>query len=161
MITDLLSRGFRRNQRLIHAHADGITHQESLAQTEYNVNCFNWTLGHIISSRGGILELLGADRVMSSEDAERYLRESDPITEDGPGVLKFGDLLSLLDATEESLEAALNAMDDESMAEELSVEGDRTASCAAQVMFGYFHDTYHVGQTDILRQLSGRSDKIV
>ena len=161
MISELLSRAFRRNQRLIHTQADGLTQEESLAQTEYNVNCFNWVLGHIVSSRGNILELLGAEAVMTSEQAEKYLRESDPITEDGPGVLSFGELLALLDTTETALEEALSAADDKFLAEEIPVGDERTASRAAQVMFWYFHDTYHTGQTDILRQLSGRSDKIV
>ena len=161
MITELLWRGFHRNQRLIHAQAEGLSHQESLAQTEYNINCFNWVLGHIVKSRGDILELLGAERVMSSVQEERYLRESDPITEEGPGVLVFGELLALLDSTDDALEAALSAADDEFMEEELPVDGDRTASRAAQVMFGYFHDTYHTGQTELLRQLSGRTDKII
>jgi len=161
MISHLLSRGFRRNQRLVHSQAEGLTQEESLAQTEYNVNCFNWVLGHIVSSRGDILELLGAERVMNSEQAERYLRESDPITEDGPGVLALAELLTLLDTTEDALEAALDSAGHEYMAEELPVDGDRTDSRAAQVMFGYFHDTYHTGQTDLLRQLSGRSDKII
>lgn len=161
MISSLLWRGFRRNQRLIHAQAEGLSHQESLTQTEYNVNCFNWVLGHIVSSRGDILELLGQGRVMSAEQAKRYLRETVPITEDGPGVLAFDELLTLLDATGDALETALTTADDDFMAEELPVEGDRTASRAAQVMFGYFHDTYHTGQTDLLRQLSGRSDKII
>lgn len=161
MIRKLLLPVFRRNQRLIHAQADGLTHGESLAQTEHNVNCFNWVLGHIVSSRGDILELLGAERVMTSEQAERYLRESDPITEDGPGVIAFDELLALLDASEEALEGALISADEASMEEEISVGGDRTTSRAAQIMFGYFHDTYHTGQTELIRQLAGRSDKII
>ena len=161
MISHLLSRGFRRNERIIHAHADDLSHSESLAQTEFNVNCFNWVLGHIIKSRSDILELLNAPRVTTPDQEERYLRESDPITQEGTGVLPFAELLRLLDATEEALEAALEGADEEFMSAELPTDGDRTASRAAQVMFAYFHDTYHTGQTEILRQLSGRNDKII
>jgi uncharacterized damage-inducible protein DinB len=161
MISHLLSRGFRRNQRVIHAHADGLTHAESLTQTEFNVNCFNWVLGHIVKSRSDILELLDAPRVTTPEQEERYLRESDPITSDGAGVLAFEELLRLLDATEGALEEALERADEEFMRVELPTDGERTAPRAAQVMFSYFHDTYHTGQTEILRQLSGRDDKII
>ena len=161
MISHLLSRGFRRNQRIIHAHADDLTHSESLSQTEFNVNCFNWVLGHIVKSRSDILELLGAPRVTTPEQEERYIRESDPITHDGAGVLPFEELLRLLDATEDALEAGLEQADDEFMSMELPTDGDRTAPRSAQVMFSYFHDTYHTGQTEILRQLSGKNDKII
>jgi hypothetical protein len=37
----------------------------------------------------------------------------------------------------------------------------RTATRADQIMFRYFHDTYHTGQTDVIRQLSGKSDKVI
>lgn len=162
MMSDLLRRGFRRNQRILHAQAEGLSHEQSLTQTEYNVNCFNWVLGHVVSGRSQLLvRLFGVEPIMSEEQAARYLRESDPITEDGPGVMAFADLLGLLDASEEALEAALADVDDEFMAEELSVEDGRMASRAAQVMFTYFHDTYHIGQTDLLRQMAGFSDKII
>jgi hypothetical protein len=44
--------------------------------------------------------------------------------------------------------------------EEIEVEG-RSASRNARILFAYFHDTYHTGQTDLLRQMSGKSDKII
>jgi hypothetical protein len=162
MISDLLSRGFRRNQRIVHAQAEGLSHQQSLSQTEYNVNCFNWVLGHVVSSRSQLLTaLFAAEPVMSDEQASRYLRESEPIVEDGPGVLPFAELLGLLDASEVALEEALSAASDEFMAAETPVGDGRTASRAAQAMFTLFHDTYHVGQTDLLRQMAGMNDKII
>jgi len=162
MISELLARGFRRNQRIVHAQAEGLSHEQSLLQTEYNVNCFNWVLGHIVSGRSQILTaLFGAEPVMTDAQASRYLRESDPIVEDGPGVLPFAELLELLDASEEALEEALSEAGEEFMAEEIRAGDDRLASRAARLMFTYFHDTYHVGQTDLLRQMAGMNDKII
>jgi hypothetical protein len=54
----------------------------------------------------------------------------------------------------------MSAATPEYLAEEIEVEG-RTASRDARILFAYFHDTYHTGQTDILRQLSGKSDHII
>ncbi len=161
MLADLLSRGFRRNQRVIHAQAEDVDHAASLSQTPYDVNCFNWVVGHIVSSRSDMLEVLDADRITTKDDLVRYLRESEPIEEDGPGVVPFEELLALLDSTEEALEAALAAADPEFLAADTPVAGGRTASRGAQIMFGYFHDTYHTGQTDLLRQMSGKSDKVI
>ncbi len=162
MISELLARGFRRNQRIVHAQAEGLSHEQSLLQTEYNVNCFNWVLGHVVSGRSQILTaLFAAEPVMTDVQASRYLRESDPIVEDGPGVLPFAELLELLDASEEALEEALSGAGEEFMAEEIRAGDDHLASRAARLMFTYFHDTYHVGQTDLLRQMAGMNDKII
>ena len=29
------------------------------------------------------------------------------------------------------------------------------------LFFGYFHESYHVGQTELLRQLAGKNDKMI
>jgi hypothetical protein len=29
------------------------------------------------------------------------------------------------------------------------------------VFFLYFHETYHVGQTELLRQLAGKNDQVI
>lgn len=162
MLSKLLARSYQRNQWVIQEHAKGISHEQSLSQTEYNVNCLNWVVGHIVSSRCELLErVFGVDPVMTPAQLERYSRESDPVLEDGPDVIPFDELLGMLDATEEALESALAGADDSFLAEETPVGEDRTASRGAQVMFTYFHDTYHAGQTDLLRQMSGMNDKII
>jgi uncharacterized damage-inducible protein DinB len=161
-IGPLLSTGFGRNVRIVHAQAEGVGHEESLTQTEYNVNCLNWVVGHIVSSRSQLLvQMFGADPVMSEEQTERYRRESDPVTEDGPDVIQFSELLAMLDNSQAAIEAELDKADDDFLYEETPVGEDRTASRARQLMFTLFHDTYHTGQTDLLRQLSGKSDKII
>ena len=34
-------------------------------------------------------------------------------------------------------------------------------SLGARLHFQYFHDTYHTGQTELLRQVTGVGDKII
>jgi hypothetical protein len=161
MTGELLRRAFVRNQRVIHAQADGLTHEQSLTQTEYNVNCFNWVLGHIVDSRSRLLVQFGYDEVMSDAVGERYRRESDPITEEGPDVVPFDELLAMLDRTQELLDRMLGDATDEWLAEETPVTEDRAAPRVNQIHFTYFHDTYHVGQTDLLRQMSGFNDAVI
>jgi uncharacterized damage-inducible protein DinB len=162
VLSELLSRNYRRNQRVIHAHADGISHEESLTQTEYNVNCLNWVLGHIVVGRSDLLSSVFDLRpLLSDGEAGPYRRESDPITADGPGVISFERLLDLLDDSQSAIETALEQVDDPYLLEEVDVDGERSATRLAQVMFTYFHDTYHTGQTDLLRQMSGKSDTII
>lgn len=161
MISDLLRRGFERNVRIIHAQADGLTHEQSLIQSEYNVNCFNWVVGHIITSRHDLLRSLGVDAVIDEARLAAYQRESEPITGDGPGVVAFAELLASLDTTQEALDALFGLATDEWLAEETKVASDRMSSRLSQAMFYYFHDTFHTGQTEMLRQMSGYDDKII
>jgi len=161
MMNDQLRRAFLRNQSVIHAQADGLTHEESLTQTEYNINCFNWVVGHIVDSRSRLLESFGAGPVMPEEQGERYRRESDPVTADGDDVVPFDRLLGMLDETQGLLDEMLGEASEEWLAEETPITEDRNPSRLSQFMFVYFHDTYHTGQTDLLRQMSGYSDKII
>lgn len=34
-------------------------------------------------------------------------------------------------------------------------------SAAQRLHFDYFHDTYHTGQTEILRQVAGTDDQVI
>jgi uncharacterized damage-inducible protein DinB len=161
MISDLLQRAFVRNHRVVHAQADGLTHEQSLTQTEYNVNCFNWVLGHIVDSRTRLLDSFGYERVMPDEQGIRYRRESDPIIADNPDVISFEELLAMFDRTQQLLDEMLGDATEAWLEEETPVTEDRSESRLKQIHFVYFHDTYHTGQTDLLRQMSGFSDKII
>ena len=39
--------------------------------------------------------------------------------------------------------------------------GNRASPLRNRIFFLYFHDTYHVGQTELLRQLAGVGDKVI
>jgi len=161
MDIDLVTRGFKRNVSLVVAHAAGLTHEDSLMQSPYNVNCFNFVVGHIITSRNALFRNIDGEALWSTEDGlERYRREADPIKEDGPGVWKLPDLLTALAESQAKIQERLAAATPEYLDEEIEVEG-RSASRNARILFAYFHDTYHTGQVDILRQMSGKSDKVI
>ena len=160
MYLDLIARAFRRNDRVIAAHAEGLTDADALRQSGSNTNCFNWVLGHIVAGRDEILSVLGQPAV-AGDRVDRYHRESDPIREDGPGVLPMSELLATLTEQGYRIVAALGSADDAFMAIEVPAGEGRTVSRAGQVLFFYFHETYHAGQTDVIRQLSGKSDKII
>lgn len=160
MLGELFSKAYQRNHWIIERQADGLSHQDSLAQSPYNINCLNWVLGHIVNGRDDMLELLGRERQMDADDAEQYKRESEPIIEDGPGVLPLDELLSLLHNTTEELGDALERVTEEQLAEEYEW-GGRSSSLLDWCQFFYFHDTYHTGQTDLLRQVAGKNDKVI
>ena len=155
-----LAKNYKRNATIIKWQADGLSHADSLIQTPYRINCLNWVLGHIAEGRDGALEMVGADRVAEPGELDRYLYESEPILEEEPGVLPLERLLEIISATQERLEAALSELSPEDLAVEMTEE-ERTTTLADRVHFAYFHDTYHTGQTELLRQIAGKSDHII
>ena len=155
-----LARAYRRNSNLVLAQAEGLSHDDSLLQTPWRVNCFNWTVGHLIAGRNSVLEVLGAEPVGDPKAIDRYVRESEPVTADGPDVTQFAELLAMLSVTSDRIEAAVPPVTEEWLAAEIAV-GERTQTRAYRLHFLYFHDTYHPGQTEILRQVTGVGDKVI
>ena len=155
-----LSRAYRRNTNIVVSQAEGLSHEDSLLQTPWRVNCFNWTVGHLVAGRNSALAVLGAERVGDADLLKRYETESEPIAGDGPGVLQFAELLGMVAVATDRLEAALAPVTEEWLAEEIAV-GSRTQTRAYRLHFLYFHDTYHTGQTEILRQVTGVGDKVI
>lgn len=160
MIVDgsLLAKAFERNHWVIRAQTEGLSHTDSLITTPYNINTLNWVVGHVVDYRWGLVKLLGGER--PSEETGRYRKESEPVTEDGPGVLSLDRLLEMLDATQEILTGRLADLGDDDWARETQV-GERSQTLVERVHFLYFHDTYHTGQTELLRQVAGSDDKII
>lgn len=155
-----LVKAFERNTRIIEMQTDGLSHEDSLIQTEYNINCLNWVVGHVVHYRDEMLTLLGHQRVMAPDVSERYARESDPILEDGPDVLPLDELVGLARNSQDRIADVLGSVTDEQLAEERT-RGDRSSTVRSSVWFNYFHDTYHVGQTELLRQVAGVDDAII
>jgi hypothetical protein len=153
-----LGKAFARNLRIVAAQSEGLTHQDSLRQTPH-VNCLNWVLGHIAEGRDQVLALLGEPAVLGEEGAG-YRRESDPVTGEGPGVVPLERLLAVLKEGQERIAAALAGLSEEALAEERR-DGERVLPLGTLLHFAYFHDTYHAGQTELLRALAGKTDKVI
>jgi hypothetical protein len=149
-------RDFDRNRRLLHSMADGLDHELSLLQPPAG-NCFNWVLGHIVVHRDKVIDACGGEPVMTAAQTARYESESDPITADGDDVESFSTLLDLLDASQERLAEAVAGAD----LEALQTVGERDVPLWKRVHFWYFHDTYHAGQTELLRGLAGFTEKVI
>ncbi len=152
-----ITRDFERNRRIIRSQCDGLSHADSLLQPPFASNCLNWTVGHLVVHRDKVLRLVGAEAVLDEATTARYNRESHPITADGPDVQPLDDLLDALDRSQERLAEAIDGADMSA-----PLEGDdRFATVGDRVHFYYFHDTYHTGQTELLRALAGRTDKLI
>jgi uncharacterized damage-inducible protein DinB len=111
-------------------------------------------LGHIIVYRDQALAHLGSEPLWDEEKSAPYSRESDPLQ--AQDALPLEQLLADLQTSQERLEAALAGL----TAEELErPAGERTL--AQRLTFSYWHEAYHTGQTELLRQLTGVDDKVI
>jgi hypothetical protein len=159
--TGKLVDGYRRNLEIIEMQTAGLTQQDSLIQLPFRANCLNWVVGHVLANRCNILMLLGGEDLRSEINLDRYERESDGIQGPGEGVLELSELLTHLKTSQYRLEEVLEGETEETLQREVSYRDRPEQSVAYWLFFLYFHDTYHVGQTEILRQAAGVDDKII
>jgi hypothetical protein len=157
----LLADYFARNVNIVKMQAEGLSHQDSLLQLPFRVNCLNWVVGHLVTNRLSVLRLIAARPPFDPELVSRYERESEPICEDGPGVLPLAELIDLLEQVQAQIAALLADITEEELSRETAFIGSRERPISYWLFFFYFHDTYHVGQTEILRQAAGKDDKII
>jgi uncharacterized damage-inducible protein DinB len=154
-----LVEAFARNVSIIKMQADGLTHEDSLIPLPFRGNCLNWVIGHIAVSRDTILEVLGQPPISGAEGL-RYKRGSEVLAQADEATLPLEELLAWLDRTQECLAATLEQMDEAALSREIPA-GERTATVGQRAFFFYFHESYHVGQTEMLRQLAGKNDKVI
>ena len=161
MITkDKLAESYTVNLRLIQMQTEGLSHADSLIQTEFNINSLNWVVGHIAVNRDNVLKLLDEEPLLTEEQTARYRRESEPIVGDGQDVIQLEVLLDLLARGQEIISRTMAGLSEDDLEREIQV-GENTVSLGTRLFGFYFHDTYHTGQTDLLRQVAGKDDKII
>ncbi|HQP09177.1 MAG TPA: DinB family protein [Anaerolineaceae bacterium] len=161
MITTVdFTRSLHMENQIIHEQTKDLSQADTLIQPQPGGNCMNWVLGHTLDNQVIILELLGGRSPVSSENLERYRRDSDPVTGDGPGVWTLEELLSGHDRVQQAIAARLQEMDKEDFMQEVKW-GERTVTLGWRVFFYYFHFTYHVGQLELLRNLAGHTEKVI
>jgi hypothetical protein len=154
-----LAEAFARNASIARMQSEGLTQEDSLRQQPVQGNCLNWVLGHIAINRDQVLVLLGEPPLLGEAGA-RYKRESEPLTTGDEGILPLEDLLGRIESAQERITAALRQIDEATLAS--AAPGDRRQRTVGQaVFFLYFHESYHIGQTELFRQLAGKTDKLI
>lgn len=155
-----LAGAFARNLDTIKAQIKGLTHADSVLQLPFRGNCLNWVLGHIAVNRNQVLQALGQPPILSEAHAKRYGYGSEPVCADGDDILKLETLMAILEQSQKAIEAALGRITPQELAKEVkSFLGSTTLGYF--LFFLYYHETYHLGQTEILRQLAGVNDKVI
>jgi hypothetical protein len=137
------------NTWLIHHHVDGLQADESLLQLPFPANCLNWILGHIVWRRDSAMTALGLTPLWDEGVAALYKTDSDPIQR-AEDARPLSVLLAELDQTQQPITAALEKASDADL--DRVVATDRGEKPVIEHLRGFhWHETYHVGQLDILQ----------
>jgi hypothetical protein len=150
---------FQLTSYVIHHQTEGITDEESVIQPPVRGNCMNWILGHILTDRNFVLRLLGKEPVFNRSETERYERGSDPVTVFTDG-LPFNQLIAKLEISQQLIEEGLKTITPERLSE-MAEAGTRKDQVGALIATIHWHETYHTGQFELLRQLAGKNDKVI
>lgn len=142
---EVLKRIFELNRNVIDTNVEGITHEESLRSVS-GANNLNWVLCHILRSRNRIMKALEQPLVWEGETAELYERGSANMTESN--AIQVSEILQMLDQSQIRINEALDQLSSENP-EQLK-----------KVAFFAFHESYHAGQTSMLRKLLGKEGAI-
>lgn len=154
MSAKMLSHIFNYNYRSLKINTDDISHEESLICPDQGGNCINWVLGHILTSRNGILEKLGEPITPDSDKYSQYARGSETVI-DSSNAIPIKQLLRHLQESQEKLENALSNLS------EVDLEKPMEKRTLGETLeFLQFHETYHIGQLGILRRIVGKEGAI-
>ena len=147
------------NHEIIHLQLKDITHAESLLQPPFRGNCMNWVIGHILDVRQGWLNLLGLPGILTEDEQKVYGYGSEAITT----AAQASHLDSLGKKLDESLATLVSKLENIAQADlDREVEIWRGPLPLAQALsFMQWHEAYHTGQLELLRQLAGKNDHVI
>jgi len=148
-----------RSQWVIGRQVEGLTHEDSLIQPPFRGNCLNWVLGHIAVHRGLMVKALGGEDPVSEDLRRRYGNASEPVRGAADAPYSLEQLLAELKGLKEGIEQRLEGRTVADL--EAVVDVERGTTAGSRLAFLAWHEAYHVGQTELLRQLAGKDDKII
>jgi uncharacterized damage-inducible protein DinB len=152
-----LAQSFETTHRLIHRFADGLTHEQSVLQLPFQANCFNWVLGHIVVHRDKVLKALDEPPTLNGAEAALYETGSEPITNSATAV-PLSRLMDALDEAQTRITAALHEASPDMLGAIYNQERQQTVG--ERIAGLHWHETYHLGQLEILRELAHAGEKI-
>ena len=137
-----------------------LSHVDSLLQPQPGGNCLNWVMGHLAVNLTEVLAILGGVLPENLPDLTRYRIGSKPIKGDEEGLLLLQDLIDTYTRLNNAVVRQLENMSDADFEQEIDFwQGTKRRGYVA--FFYFFHNTYHLGQLEQLRNLAGKTEKVI
>lgn len=150
---------YQFNHDIIHQQLNEVTHAESLMQPPFRGNCLNWVIGHILTIRDECFELLSLPALLTESQRNTYGYGSEPIL-DGASACDLTTMVTMLDQSLDTLVQKLESLSQADLDHEAHIwRGPLPLSAA--ISFMLWHESYHTGQLELLRQLTGKNDHVI
>lgn len=150
---------FGYNHHSINRLTENISHNESMILPSFKGNNMNWVIGHIIESRNELLEIIGSQPIWDEFARMKYQSGSRVVSDlDNPGE-EFSMLLTDIESTHALIVSRLKELTDSDLLMTVG-EGEQKGTIAATINGYIWHETYHIGQLELLRQVAGKTEKV-
>lgn len=147
-------------QEILLKQTDGLSHEDSLLQPQPGGNCLNWVMGHLVVNLLDILRVLGSEPPDGVPNLGHYGYGSEPICDQEAGVHNLQVLLEDYARLMVAIDDRLSQMTEADFDEEIDFwQGKSRRGYVA--FFYFFHHTYHLGQLEQLRNLAGKTEKVI
>ncbi len=144
-----ISNAFRSNHALAMRLVEGISETEALQTPNFQANCMNWVVGHMVNGRAEALQFLETPFNWQPDEQGLYKTGSDPIR---PGIeVPLENLLERFTSSQAMLETALGKANESFLAQVVKTRFGQRPRWQHLSGLGW-HETYHAGQLEILRQ---------
>lgn len=143
---------FANNVRAVNSGCEEMSQEQSLLPMEFGHNCVSWSLGHMLTYRKFILEVLGETGLDWPKETEelysagKELEEATAAAAQGP---TLQSLLERLRHSQELLEAKLKEQDLADFEGEHEFFGGEPTKPKSIVEFLLWHDTFHAGEIGV------------
>ncbi len=143
--------------RVFEKNVGDVSHEESLARPEEGGNCLNWVVGHLTRTRNMALGTMGQKSPYPMSDFDPY-DERTGVSFNRQNALPIEELRRRYSAMQEPLVKAISAMPAELLASKppRNMTGDPNETVGSNLATFVFHESYHVGQTGVLRRVAGK-----
>lgn len=134
-----------------------LSQEESLARPERGGNCLNWVVGHLTRTRNLALGSIGQKPPFPMGDFDVYdERTGVPFSRER--ALPIEELCRRFKAMQEPLVSAIKKMTPEILASPppKKFTGEPNETVGSNLATFVFHESYHVGQTGVLRRVAGK-----
>ena len=145
------------NHRLLDMNTADVSHEDSLISLPKGGSCLNQVVGHMTRTRNMALGNMGQKSPYPMEDFGPY-DDRTGVRFTGENALPFDELRRRFKAMQEPLVRAIKGMPAEVMASPppRKMTGAPDETVGTNLATFVFHETYHVGQTGVLRRVSGK-----
>lgn len=138
--------------RIIKGKSASLSHADSVKQLPFPGNCFNWNVGHILVYRHQYLGVIDGASAPDPDEFAMYGSGSEPLVDDTKAI-PLETLIQRLDEASTAVVSALEAMPPARLGELLDADAGTTVDDRLQ-FYILFHEAYHAGQLEILRELA-------